>query len=122
MGFWVYILQSQCGGRFYCGHTSDLERRLAQHNDPEYRLSKTTKRFGGPWKVVWSKGCPTRAEAMKLEKIIKKRGIGRYLRAGESAGSVPGEPCVFNVHRIVTIELFHGLMVGALRDHRLLGE
>ncbi|HDZ89642.1 MAG TPA: GIY-YIG nuclease family protein, partial [Deltaproteobacteria bacterium] len=26
--FWVYILQSRSSGRFYCGHTSDLDRRL----------------------------------------------------------------------------------------------
>ena len=90
MGFWAYILESQSSGRFYCGHTSDVERRLAQHNDPEYRLSKTTKRFGGPWKVVWSKECPTRVEAMKLEKIIKRRGIARYLRVAQSAESRPG--------------------------------
>jgi predicted GIY-YIG superfamily endonuclease len=36
MAFWVYILQSQSTGRYYCGYSSDPERRLRQHNDPEY--------------------------------------------------------------------------------------
>jgi proteic killer suppression protein len=41
----VYILQSKSTGRFYCGQTTDVDRRLRQHNDPQYYLSKTTKRF-----------------------------------------------------------------------------
>ena len=85
--FWVYILKSESTGRFYCGHTSDPHRRLRQHNDPDYRLSKTTKRFEGPWQLVWSQDCPSRGEAMKLEKAIKKRGIGRYLEVAQSAES-----------------------------------
>ena len=28
MGFWVYILQSQSTGRYYCGQTDDIEKRL----------------------------------------------------------------------------------------------
>ncbi|MCK5656252.1 MAG: hypothetical protein KAI21_00345 [Deltaproteobacteria bacterium] len=31
LSFWVYILQSQSTGRFYCGHTSDMDR----HQQPE---------------------------------------------------------------------------------------
>ncbi|MFH1934675.1 MAG: GIY-YIG nuclease family protein [Pseudomonadota bacterium] len=81
LAFWVYIIQSENTGRYYCGHSSDPNRRLRQHNDPEYRLSKTTKRFEGPWKLIWSQDCQTRGEAMKLEKTIKKRGIGRYLES-----------------------------------------
>jgi len=88
MKFWGYILQSQSTGRFYCGHTSDLVRRLNQHNDPNYRLSRTTKVFQGPWKLVWSQACETRSEAMKLEKSIKKRGVGRYYhKVAQSAES-----------------------------------
>ena len=83
MSFWVYIIQSESTGRFYCGQSSDPERRLRQHNDPEYRLSKTTKRFKGPWRLVWTKNCTDLAEAMKIEKAIKKRGIGRYLKEAQ---------------------------------------
>jgi len=76
---WVYVLQSESSGRYYCGHSSDPDRRLRQHNDPTYQLSKTTKRFQGPWKLVWTRQCPDRGSAMKLEMSIKKRGIGRFL-------------------------------------------
>ncbi len=79
MSFYVYILKSESTGRFYCGYSSDPARRLAQHNDPEYQLSKTTKRFKGPWKIVHLVECDDRAEAMKLEKKIKKRGVALFL-------------------------------------------
>ena len=82
LAFWIYIIiQSKSSGRYYCGHSSDSNRRLRQHNDPEYRLSKTAKRFEGPWMLIWSQDCQTRGEAMKLEKIIKKRGVGRCLES-----------------------------------------
>jgi len=87
MNCWVHILRSQRSGRFHCGHTSDLDRRLRQHNDLQYSLSETTKRFEGSWKMMWSQACETRAEAMNLEKAIKKRGIGRYLEEAQSAES-----------------------------------
>jgi len=48
----VYILQSETSGRFYYGKSGDMERRLRQHNDPAYSLSKPTKGFAGPWKLL----------------------------------------------------------------------
>jgi len=86
---WVYILRSQTTGRCYCGQTTDIDRRLRQHNDPNYHGSKTTKRFAGPWNLVWSQACPSRSHEMKLEKKIKKRGIERFLEEAQSAESRP---------------------------------
>ncbi len=71
MDYYVYILQSESTGRYYIGHTDDLERRVLQHNDPEYHGSKTTKRFHGPWTVVYSETYKTRSEAVVREKQIK---------------------------------------------------
>jgi len=58
-----------------------VDRRVSQHNNPEYRGTRTTKVFQGPWNIVWSQQCSSRSDAMALEKKIKKRGIGRYLQA-----------------------------------------
>jgi putative endonuclease len=80
MEHWVYILQSHSTGRHYCGQTRDLSVRVKQHNDPENNLSKTTKRFKGPWDLVWSKQVESGSEAILLERKIKKRGIGRFLK------------------------------------------
>ncbi|RQD76412.1 MAG: GIY-YIG nuclease family protein [Desulfonatronospira sp. MSAO_Bac3] len=79
MPYFVYILQSSSTGRYYCGQTDDLTKRLAQHNDPSQMLTLTTKRHRGPWDLIWSQELETRQEALRLERRIKKRGIGRYL-------------------------------------------
>ena len=91
MTFWVYILRSLSTGRFYCGHTGDLERRIRQHNDPEYQLSRTTKVFEGPWKLAWSREYCSRGEAMRLEKTIKKRGVRRYFEQTQLVESRPAQ-------------------------------
>jgi putative endonuclease len=83
MAFWVYIIQSKTTGRYYCGQTSDVKHRIRQHNDPDYRLSKTTKRFEGPWEIVWSRRVESGSEAVRLERQIKKRGIARFLSANQ---------------------------------------
>ena len=79
MSYQVYILRSINTGRHYCGQTNNLDRRIREHNDPEYRRCKTTKNFEGPWEIVWSNECLTRSEAMLLERKIKRRGIERFL-------------------------------------------
>jgi len=79
MPVFVYIVQSQSSGRYYCGQTEDLERRLQQHNDPNYYWTKTTKVFPGPWNLVWKQEFPTRKEALIKERSIKNIGIHRFL-------------------------------------------
>jgi putative endonuclease len=87
MAFYVYILQSQSTGRYYCGQTDSLDRRIRQHNDPDYHGSRTTKIFSGPWNLVWSQVFETRGDAMRVERQIKKRGIARYLHDPRDAES-----------------------------------
>ncbi|MEW6530134.1 MAG: GIY-YIG nuclease family protein [Thermodesulfobacteriota bacterium] len=92
MKAWVYIIRSETCGRYYCGQSTNVEQRLRQHNDPEYCLSKTTKRFQGPWVLVWEQPCQDLSEARRLERRVKKRGIARFLREVKSVESREGEP------------------------------
>ncbi len=79
--FFVYILQSESTGKIYIGQTNDLDRRVAQHNDPDFKLTLHTKRNRGPWKLIHSEEYPTRREAMRREKYLKS-GQGReWVRA-----------------------------------------
>ncbi len=72
MLYFVYILQSQSTGRYYIGQTDDIERRLRQHNAPEYHGTKTTKRFPGPWELIYSETYESRSLAMSREREIKR--------------------------------------------------
>ena len=78
MYYWVYILRSCTGERYYVGSTDELEKRIAEHNGPHARW---TKRFQ-PWVLVHSERFATRGEAMTRERQLKSlKGIGRHLEA-----------------------------------------
>jgi putative endonuclease len=80
----VYILKSQTTGKYYVGHSENLEERVRRHNDGE----SLSTRKGIPWVVIRAEEYATRGEAMTQEKRIKKRGIGRYLeQTGASVGT-----------------------------------
>jgi putative endonuclease len=79
MAFTVYILRSETTFMYYVGHTDDLPRRTAQHNDSEYQGSKHTKRNKGPWTCVYAEQYNTRAEAIRREKEIKAKKSRQYI-------------------------------------------
>jgi putative endonuclease len=68
--FWVYVLQNP-DGKLYIGQTDRLTWRLSQHNDPAHTLTRTTKRFTGPWTLVYSEELASRSEALRREKALK---------------------------------------------------
>jgi len=69
--YYLYILQSESSGRYYIGQTDNLERRLSEHNSSSCTSTKTTKRFSGPWDLIYSEEYKTRSEAMARERAIK---------------------------------------------------
>jgi len=75
MEYVVYILFSEKMGRYYCGQSDNLEKRLAIHSNGGKKY--TSK--GVPWNLVKIYNCASRSEAIILERKIKKRGIKRYL-------------------------------------------
>ncbi|MEI6327236.1 MAG: GIY-YIG nuclease family protein [Candidatus Roizmanbacteria bacterium] len=69
----VYAIQNN-DGNTYCGMTTNLRRRLKEHN-----LGKSTyTKNKGPWTVVFSKICSSRLEARREEKYLKG-GAGRKI-------------------------------------------
>ena len=51
MAYHVYILVNP-DGKTYVGQTSDLARRVAQHNHPDVPGTLHTKRHRGPWRLL----------------------------------------------------------------------
>ncbi|MCK6616578.1 MAG: GIY-YIG nuclease family protein [Cyclobacteriaceae bacterium] len=74
--FFVYILQSLKSGRFYVGQTHDLNKRLEEHNSDQAGHTKKEQ----PWKILWQQQVNARADALALERKIKKRGAKRFLQ------------------------------------------
>ncbi len=67
----IYVIISDEGYR-YIGSTTDLEKRLFQHQN---HLAGWTKRGNG-WKLVYSESFATYSEARNREKWLKS-GVGR---------------------------------------------
>ncbi|MGE3182503.1 MAG: GIY-YIG nuclease family protein [Phycisphaerae bacterium] len=76
--FHAYILQNPYG-KYYIGHTDNLDRRLAEHNADEKIGTKYTHK-NGPWTLVWSEAHPTRAAAMQRERDIKRKKSAKWSR------------------------------------------
>lgn len=68
MAWYVYLLR--CADRtLYCGVTTDLERRLHEHNSSRRgaRYTRARRRVS----LAWSRACADRAEACRQEARIK---------------------------------------------------
>lgn len=78
MPWTVYVLVSDSAGATYVGITTDLERRLAEHNGLAPRGAKAT-RAGRPWSIGATYGpYEDRSEAQRIEYLVKlERGPAR---------------------------------------------
>ena len=78
-----YILKCR-DGKFYTGHTDDLDRRVAKHRQGGY-CEFTSRRL--PVSLEWAQDFPSRAEALEAELRIKKwsRAKKNALIAGDWA-------------------------------------
>jgi putative endonuclease len=75
----VYILYSQSIDRFYIGHTSNILKRLAEHNNPQDFSKYSAK--GIPWEIVLSIIISeSRSDAMRVERFIKKQKSRAFIR------------------------------------------
>ena len=70
---YVYILESEVSqGRFYAGVTTDLDRRVQEHNSGK---SVHTNNYR-PWTIATHIAFSDRSKALRFEKYIKS-GSGR---------------------------------------------
>ena len=70
--YYVYILESKQNARLYKGSTSDLKRRLKEHNNREEKSTKT----GAPWELIYYEAFKNKTDALVEEKFLKS-GKGR---------------------------------------------
>ena len=65
---YVYLLRSQQSARLYLGWTTDLRRRLCQHNAGESHFTRTRS----PYELIYYEAYRHREEAMAREQSLKK--------------------------------------------------
>lgn len=67
--FFVYILKSLKDNKFYIGSTSNLKRRLKEHNSGLVKSTKSRK----PLKLVYFEGYASEKDARQREYNLKLR-------------------------------------------------
>ena len=80
MAFYTYMLLC-ADGRYYVGHTDNLELRFAQHQSGHFGGYTLRRR---PVDLVWSEYFQTRDEALTIERQIK--GWSRAKKAALANG------------------------------------
>jgi putative endonuclease len=74
--FFVYILRSKKFKKYYTGHTSNVDKRLKEHNSGKVR---STKAFV-PWDIVYIEKYESKSEAFKRKMQIKKYKSGEAFK------------------------------------------
>jgi len=65
--WYIYIIKSVLNNRYYIGCTSNIERRILEHNNGYNISTKKDK----PWKVVYCEEFNDQQKAYSREKKIK---------------------------------------------------
>jgi putative endonuclease len=68
--YYTYVLRGHSNPPFYIGHTSDLKKRFANHN--QGKVSATKK--GIPWKLIYYEAFLNLNSAQDREMKLKQRG------------------------------------------------
>ena len=74
--YYVYVLRSERDHNLYVGYTSDIKKRLEEHNNG--KVSATSNR--GPLKLIYWEGCLNRQDAMEREKYLKTAWGKKYIK------------------------------------------
>ena len=75
-GYFVYVLVSKTDGKFYTGFTSDLDKRLIEHNSG--KVVSTRVRI--PFELIYFEYCLDNKDAIHREKYLKTTYGKRYIR------------------------------------------
>jgi putative endonuclease len=70
--YYTYILESQKDGGWYIGFTSDLKRRLQDHNSGQSKSTKSRVHF----KLIYYEAYIDKRDAEGRERFLKS-GLGR---------------------------------------------
>jgi putative endonuclease len=74
--YYVYVLQSKKDNLCYTGFTSDLERRISEHNNGD----EISTKYRIPFELIYYEWCLDKNDAVAREKYLKS-GMGKkYIR------------------------------------------
>ncbi len=75
MFFYVYVLESLKNGDRYIGYTSNLKKRIEEHNQGKSIYTGIRK----PWKLIYFEGCTDMQDAKRRERYLKTHQGRKFL-------------------------------------------
>ncbi|MHB8904610.1 MAG: GIY-YIG nuclease family protein [Melioribacteraceae bacterium] len=76
MKYYIYVLQSAIDKHFYVGYTTDIPRRIKEHQ--LRKVFSTKNRL--PFELVYWEGCLNQTDALLREKYLKSSWGKRYIK------------------------------------------
>jgi putative endonuclease len=74
--FFVYVLESERDSNWYIGFTTDVERRVREHNDGTSRSTKHRR----PLKLIYFEAYLEENDAKGRERFLKSGSCHRFLK------------------------------------------
>lgn len=74
--YYVYVLLSEKDNQFYTGYTSNLKKRLKEHENGDVQSTKNRR----PFRLVYFEGCLNQQDATHREKYLKTTYVKQYIR------------------------------------------
>ena len=74
--FYVYVLQSESDDGWYIGYSTDLRRRLKEHQAGKSFATS----YRGPWRLIYYEAYLEEADALGREKFLKSGAGRRFLK------------------------------------------
>ncbi|MCA9323501.1 GIY-YIG nuclease family protein [Candidatus Saccharibacteria bacterium] len=93
---YVYVLRSKSNGNIYIGFTTNLQKRITEHNTGN---NKSTKPYL-PWDIIYYEAHRNELDARRREKYLKttngRRSISNMLREELIGSGVDARQKVYN--------------------------
>ncbi|HXR49035.1 MAG TPA: GIY-YIG nuclease family protein [Candidatus Limnocylindrales bacterium] len=74
--FYVYILQSESDKGLYIGFSTDLRRRMREHEGGKAFATS----YRGPWRLIYYEAYLEEEDALRREQYLKSGGGRKLLR------------------------------------------
>ena len=73
----VYVIYSKQENQYYIGQTSDLGKRICEHNTAFYSGTFTSK--SKDWELFYKIDCISNKQALKIERHLKKMKSRKFI-------------------------------------------
>jgi putative endonuclease len=75
--FYIYVLQSESDDGLYIGFSTDLRRRLKEHQEGKSIATSYRK----PWRLIYYEAYLEKEDALGRERYLKSGGGRRFLKS-----------------------------------------